>query len=707
MKKWNRKSDLKKANNKTAATTLLLTAVIGIFLLVFCGGIYILFKPYTITMDLNDGTETVLVETYNLNSGDINIGIPVREGYRFTGWTGSNGNTPQKEVKVEKGTTSSLTFKANFKIDNYTITYEGIDTTTNPDTYTVNDTITLTRPTKAGYTFIGWTSADITNPTLDVTIPVNSVGDRTYEAHFTLDSYRINYELNGGTVTGNPETYTINDSFILNNPEKEGYTFIGWIGSNGTTPSDNVRIDHETGVKNYEAKFEANTYTIVFDKNDSTVTGTMDNMNVTYDEEVNLTKNTFTKDKYQFVEWTTEPDGTGTVYEDEALVKNLVFTGSITLYAKWNRVYTATFQSGGNVNAKMKQLSGQSGARYSTSNSIILKVKYSDIVPSEYQTENNRVSETTSEKPIYMWFDSDTKTIYYGSEADEIYLGKDASYFFNAMPAVTEIENHFKTDNCLNMTQMYWGDHELAMNDVSKFNTSNVNSMASMFGENWVMPSYDVKNWDVKNVKTFSYLFNENKKITSLDLSTWDTSSATNMRNMFSNTRSLTSLDVSSFDTSKVTDMQAMFNDSVLIETLDLSNFDTRNVTNFSRMFKNTQSLENLNISSFKMSTTKSINMDTMFNNSISMKTLDLSSFNTAKVTNFNNMFSGMTNIETIYVSDDFVTTGITTNPVMFNEDRKIVGGAGTTYTLENNKADRAHIDGGESNPGYFTRKTN
>ena len=114
MKKWNRKSDLKKVNNKTAATTLLLMAVIGIFLLVFCGGIYILFKPYTITMDLNDGTETVLVENYNLNSGDINIGIPVREGYRFTGWTGSNGTKPQREVTVGNGQLGNLSYTANW-----------------------------------------------------------------------------------------------------------------------------------------------------------------------------------------------------------------------------------------------------------------------------------------------------------------------------------------------------------------------------------------------------------------------------------------------------------------------------------------------------------------------------------------------------------------------------------------------------------------
>ncbi|SFP80428.1 Listeria/Bacterioides repeat-containing protein [Butyrivibrio proteoclasticus] len=100
--------------NKTTAATMLLIAVVCIFLLVFCCGIYIIFKPYTITMDLNDGTDTVLVENYNLNSGNINIGIPVREGYRFTGWTGSNGTKPQRKVMVGNGGLGDLSYKANW-----------------------------------------------------------------------------------------------------------------------------------------------------------------------------------------------------------------------------------------------------------------------------------------------------------------------------------------------------------------------------------------------------------------------------------------------------------------------------------------------------------------------------------------------------------------------------------------------------------------
>ena len=51
----------------------------------------------------------------------------------------------------------------NYDIEEYTITYEGIenDTTGNPTKYTVeSDDIKLVNPEKEGYEFTGWTSED-------------------------------------------------------------------------------------------------------------------------------------------------------------------------------------------------------------------------------------------------------------------------------------------------------------------------------------------------------------------------------------------------------------------------------------------------------------------------------------------------------------------------------------------------------------------
>ena len=197
-------------------------------------------------------------------------------------------------------------------------------------------------------------------------------------------------------------------------------------------------------------------------------------------------------------------------------------------------------------------------------------------------------------------------------------------------------------------------------------------------------------------ITSMSYMF-AYSQATTLDVSNFDTSNVTNMRSMFSNSQA-TTLDVSNFDTSNVTYMNIMFGNSQAT-TLDLSNFNTTNVTNMSWMFYYSKATT-LDVSNFD--TSKVTNMGSMFVNS-KATTLDLSNFNTSNVTNMSYMFNTSTNLKTIYVGDKFNTNNVTSSANMFTDSTKLVGGAGTKY--DSTKIDKAyaHIDGGTSNPGYFT----
>ena len=174
-----------------------------------------------------------------------------------------------------------------------------------------------------------------------------------------------------------------------------------------------------------------------------------------------------------------------------------------------------------------------------------------------------------------------------------------------------------------------------------------------------------------KPITSYSLMFN-NSKATTLDVSNFDTSKVTNMVGMFQSSQA-TTLDLSSFDTSKVTNMRLMFSNSQA-KTLDLSSFDTRKVTDMSRMFQNSQ-----------------------------VTTLDLSSFDTSKVTSMNQMFYNSTKIKNIYVSNKFNTTAVNYSTNMFSGCTNLVGGSGTKYNSSYVDKTYAHIDGGTSNPGYFT----
>ena len=74
--------------------------------------------------------------------------------------------------------------------------------------------------------------------------------------------------------------------------------------------------------------------------------------------------------------------------------------------------------------------------------------------------------------------------------------------------------------------------------------------------------------------------------------------------------------------------------------------------------------------------------------------------------------FNGCSKLETIYVSDKFVLTPYYNE--VFNGCEKLEGGSGTKYIdilnakgKEAAKSTYARVDGGESNPGYFTLKQN
>lgn len=68
---------------------------------------------YSISYNLNDGKLSGAKNTFTMTES-FTLGSPTRDGYVFTGWTGSNGSTPQTSVTVEKGTTGDLSYTANW-----------------------------------------------------------------------------------------------------------------------------------------------------------------------------------------------------------------------------------------------------------------------------------------------------------------------------------------------------------------------------------------------------------------------------------------------------------------------------------------------------------------------------------------------------------------------------------------------------------------
>jgi len=157
-------------------------------------------------------------------------------------------------------------------------------------------------------------------------------------------------------------------------------------------------------------------------------------------------------------------------------------------------------------------------------------------------------------------------------------------------------------------------------------------------------------------------------------------------------------------NTSEVTNMAMMFYSCSNLKAIDLSHFNTGKAMNMASMFYNCSSIRGIDLSNFN--TENVTNMEAMFYNCTNLKTVWLSSFNTEKVMNMSSMFANCTKLKHIY-SNSFSTASLTNSIWMFTNCTSLVGENGTTYNESASDATYAKMDGGESNPGYFSTVQN
>ncbi len=278
------------------------------------------------------------------------------------------------------------------------------------------------------------------------------------------------------------------------------------------------------------------------------------------------------------------------------------------------------------------------------------------------------------------------------------------NYMFYKCSKLKSVDlSNFSTYKVVSMSYMFYFCSSLTTLNLSNFDTSRVTNMSYMFCGCDKLAPLDISNFDTSSVTDMSSMFSGCTSLSTLNLSNFDTSSVTDMSAMFYGCKSFTTLDIRNFDTSKVTNMENMFDGCTSLTTLDLSNFNTSKVSNMQRMFDGCTSLTSLDLSNFD--TSKVSNMFYMFYKCSSLTTLDLSSFNTSNVTDMSAMFADCSNLKTIYASKKFVRTKVEQLMSMFSRCYALEGGSGTKYAENQPYGLYMHIDGGESNPGYFTAK--
>lgn len=170
-----------------------------------------------------------------INSSSVNMTVDSstsRTGYNFSGWnTNSSGTGTSYTNGKSYSFSSNVTLYAIWKAISYNITYNydnasRVSASPSKTSYTIEEAVTPAKPTmKAGYSFGSWSPTSIAK---------GSTGAKTFTGSTSINTYTITYNLNGGTLSSNPnptsynvETPTITISGTPTFSQKY-YTFNKW-----------------------------------------------------------------------------------------------------------------------------------------------------------------------------------------------------------------------------------------------------------------------------------------------------------------------------------------------------------------------------------------------------------------------------------------------------------------------------------------------
>ena len=241
------------------------------------------WKPTTYEIAfLMNGGEPLASIFYTVESPDFDLPIPVRNGYKFVGWTSDGITVPQEIVTIHQGSMGFRMYTANWQeqlveptlvppptirvycrdVDSKELLHIAVYTpSVGSEDFTLNfDSIDVT-----GRKFVEAHDAS-GNKLTSITIPQGSWGQRDYDAYFAKETYTITLDTNGGPAMS-PINYTVTDSVTLRNPpDRPGYEFSGWVlDGSGQFPSTPMIIPAgSTGDRLYKAEWRVATYTITY-----------------------------------------------------------------------------------------------------------------------------------------------------------------------------------------------------------------------------------------------------------------------------------------------------------------------------------------------------------------------------------------------------------------------------------------------------------
>ena len=326
-------------------------------------------NEYEIVYDLNGNgavNGTGNVTSYGINDDPIVITNPTRANYSFTGWEVVSGNATlardpenNQNILTVSDSHGDVYLKATWSKDLYSINYDlngtgAVNGDNNPVSYnpSISDSIVITNPTRDDYVFMGWEvtsgNADLSegpeNDQNTLTV-LSGYGDVYLKAIWSPNRFKINYDLNGGTASNNPDSYYLSssDPILITDPTRTGYDFNDWevvsgngvvTGIAGTNTSRLFANALIGGDINIRANWVVSTRSINIDLAGGEITGYAPTSYTYGTTSVSLSKPV--KTGYVFAGWTITPNTVTYDENNNKLVLGSNLNEDVELVANWN-----------------------------------------------------------------------------------------------------------------------------------------------------------------------------------------------------------------------------------------------------------------------------------------------------------------------------------------------------------------------------------
>ena len=336
--------------------------------------------------------------TFGAQAYTLWVNLECEEGYKLSEKPAVtlDGKEP---LRIEDG---FYVFQLDRLVATYCIKYtlDGGTMSGAPETYTENSAdITLPQPNKADYRFTGWTGTDLTAPTMEVTIPTGSKGDREYTANWKkIQYFTVSYRDGGHGKSTMPADEKVEEGKYATrptDPTEKGWIFKGWYEKDDYIGDvfdfEKTQITQDITLT---ARW-AQAFTVKFDANGH------GHGTVPADQTVELNGKAVkpadpTAEGYVFRGWYTTAACT-TEFDF-----NTPIAADTTLYAKWDEIYTVIFNVGDHGTAPAPQKVENGGKATKPENPTTKGWRFDGwYTDTRYTTEYTFKEEVTADTTLY------------------------------------------------------------------------------------------------------------------------------------------------------------------------------------------------------------------------------------------------------------------------------------------------------------------